>query len=118
MKPEKIKDVCLQNKGTVYDFKDEWNAERALVGGKMYMMMGTNKEGNSIVTVKAESSEGARYREMYPGVITEGYYMNKVHWISIRMDKDVDEPLIETLINESYELIFKSLTKKIQSEIK
>ncbi|WP_331836600.1 MmcQ/YjbR family DNA-binding protein [Erysipelothrix piscisicarius] len=55
---------------------------------------------------------------MYPGVITEGYYMNKVHWISIRMDKDVDEPLIETLINESYELIFKSLTKKIQSEIK
>lgn len=33
--------------------------------------------------------------------------MNKKHWITIVLDKDVDEPLVQQLLEESYGLMEK-----------
>lgn len=117
MMPAEIKTICLENKGTEYDYKEAWQSERALVGSKMYLMMGTNKAGNPIVTLKVEPSEGARYRELFPNVVLEGYYMNKVHWISIRLDCEFDDVLLKKLIIDAYQLVLQKLPKKIQAEI-
>ena len=35
------------------------------------------------------------------------YHMNKKHWITIVLDKEVDEPLVQQLLEESYGLIEK-----------
>ena len=35
------------------------------------------------------------------------YHMNKKHWITIVLDKDVDEPLVQQLLEESYGLMEK-----------
>ena len=35
------------------------------------------------------------------------YHMNKKHWITIILDKEVDEPLVEQLLEESYGLVEK-----------
>jgi predicted DNA-binding protein (MmcQ/YjbR family) len=43
--------------------------------------------------------------------------MSKVHWNTVAVDGDVQEKMLRELIDHSYELIFKSLTKKLQAEI-
>ena len=35
------------------------------------------------------------------------YHMNKKHWITIVLDKEVDEPLVQQLLEESYGLVEK-----------
>jgi predicted DNA-binding protein (MmcQ/YjbR family) len=43
--------------------------------------------------------------------------MSKIHWNTINVNADVPDVLIKELIDHSYELVFKSLTKKLQNEI-
>ena len=52
------------------------------------------------------------FRSIYEGVIA-GYHMNKKHWNTVFVeDSDVDDESVKELIYHSYELVYKSLTKK------
>lgn len=52
------------------------------VGDKLFALMGENKDGKEIITIKGLPEDNERIREDYQSV-TYGYYMNKTHWISI-----------------------------------
>ena len=52
MKYEWLDEYCLSKKGTVKDFKIEWNATRYLIGGKMFVLQGGDKYKKSIITIK------------------------------------------------------------------
>ena len=44
--------------------------------------------------------------------------MNKKHWNTVSVEaSDVDDEMIEELIDHSYELVYKSLTKKKREEL-
>ena len=43
--------------------------------------------------------------------------MNKKHWNTIMIDGTVPESLIKEWIDDSYDLIVKSLTKKLKDEL-
>ena len=43
--------------------------------------------------------------------------MSKIHWNTVAINQDVPDAMLKALIDHSYDLIFKSLTKKIQAEI-
>lgn len=97
------------------DYKAEWDAYRFLLFQKMFAMLGYNQQMEPILTVKISPQEGAWYREEYD-FITEGYYMNKVHWISICYQK-ASFALLEELIDKSYTHFLHQLTKKQQQQI-
>ena len=42
--------------------------------------------------------------------------MNKKHWNTVDINKDVPDSLILKMIDESYLLVLKSLPKKVQRE--
>ncbi|HCN74520.1 MmcQ/YjbR family DNA-binding protein [Pseudolactococcus plantarum] len=99
------------------DYKAEWGANRLLLDDKMFGLLGTNKVGTRILTLKLLPEDGELLREQYEA-ITPGYYMNKTHWNSIDLSSDqVSDELIKKMIDTSYYLILKSLTKKRQQEI-
>ena len=99
------------------DYKGEWGANRLLLDDKMFGLLGTNKAGTRILTLKLLPEDGELLREQYEA-ITPGYYMNKTHWNSIDLLSDqVSDELIKKMIDTSYHLILKSLTKKRQQEI-
>ncbi len=117
MNKETIHAYCLKLHGSTYDYKEEWQADRYHIGGKMYGMMGGDATGRPVLTLKCEPIRAEELREAYEGIIP-GYYMNKTHWNSIYMDvDDVPIDLVENLIQHSYELVFGKLTKKAQQEI-
>jgi predicted DNA-binding protein (MmcQ/YjbR family) len=65
------------------------------------------------VNLKCDPIYALELRSLYDGIIG-GYHMNKKHWNTVIVDEssDVDEETIKELIDHSYELVYKSLTKK------
>ena len=111
-----LDEYCLAQAGAVKDYKPEWDATRYMINGKMFALCGGNKEGKPIITLKLDPEFGRILREQYED-ITPGYYMNKEHWNSLCLYGNVPDDIVRTMVNESYQLIFKSLSKKIQIEI-
>lgn len=116
MKYDWLEEYCLAKPGTVKDFQPEWNAFRYFVGGKMFVMEGGDKYETPIITVKLDPLRGDLLRQQFKEIIP-GHYMNKTHWNSVYRDGAVPDELMKEMIDESYRLIFASLTKKAQKEI-
>ncbi|MDR2047750.1 MAG: MmcQ/YjbR family DNA-binding protein [Clostridiales bacterium] len=116
MKYTWLDEYCATKKGAEKEFKEEWNAIRYLIGGKMFAMQGTDNAGRPIVTLKLHPAERDFLRGQYAGIIP-GYYMNKEHWNSVYLDGATPDGVLRSMIDKSYDIIFASLTKKAQKEI-
>ncbi|EUJ43309.1 MmcQ/YjbR family DNA-binding protein [Listeria riparia] len=111
-----IHKAALQLKGTKHDYKAEWAADRYFVGKKMFAILGTNKEGRNILTVKVEPSQGEILRIENPAIIP-GYHMNKSHWVSVLLDEEQNEEFLAKLLAHSYEQVLQKLPKYRREEI-
>ncbi len=76
----------------------------------------TDVEGFQSINLKCDPERALELRETFQGVIP-GYHMNKTHWNTVSVNEDVPEKLILELIDHSYDLVFKSLTKKQRDEL-
>lgn len=117
MNYEWLDEYLLSKSGVTKDFKEEWEWDRYLLNGKMIAAICTDKTGKDIITLKCEPLFGEELRVQYEDIIP-GYYMNKVHWNSVYLKGEVPDEVIKDMIDQSYELIFSKLSKKVQNEIK
>ena len=110
----------LQKSGVTKDLQAEWNWIRYHIGGKMFAAVCLDDAtGKPVyITCKLDPAEGDFLRRQYEDIIP-GYYMNKVHWNSLLLNKidAVTEQLVMEMIDSSYDTILKSLPKKKQKEI-
>ena len=111
-----IQSHCLSKKGVEEDYKQEWDAIRYMIRGKMFAMVGNDGEGRPIISVKHTPEHGEELREKYADIIP-GYYLNKTHWSSMFLNGNVPETVLKHMLDESYELIFNALPKKVRNEI-
>ena len=111
-------DAYLQQKdGVEKDFKQEWGWYRYQLGGKLFAAVCLNDAGEPYyITMKLEPANGDFYRQQFPDVLP-GYYMNKVHWNSVRADGAVPDEVLKDMLDESYRLILHSFSKKKQKEL-
>ncbi|HPE41354.1 MAG TPA: MmcQ/YjbR family DNA-binding protein [Bacteroidales bacterium] len=116
MKYSWLDDYCLAKQGVIKEFKAEWNATKYVIGGKMFALQGTDKTTRPIITLKLSPADGDFLRQQHEDIIP-GYYMNKVHWNSVYLDSSIPDDLLREMIDKSYTIVFKALTKKAQKEI-
>ena len=111
-------DFCLSKKGVTEHFPFDQDTLVFKVGGKMFALSSVSgwESGNPSANLKCDPEKADELRGEFDG-ITPGWHMSKVHWNTVKINADVPDKLLKELINDSYELIFKSLTKKIQTEI-
>lgn len=110
-------DKELLNYGGVHkQYQEAWDADKYMIEDKMFAFIGCNKSGVPILTIKMIPQEGAYYRESYE-FISEGYYMNKIHWISISYEH-CNMDLLKDVISKSYANFLLTLPKKIQEKLK
>jgi len=76
-----------------------------------------NIERYEYINLKCDPERAIELREQYPD-IRPGFHMSKKHWNSVYLDGSLDDAMIYELIDHSYDLVFQSLTKKAQAEIK
>ena len=60
--------------------------------------------------------EGDFWRKQYEDIIP-GYYMNKMHWNSVKVDGNVPDEILMDLLEKAYRIVFGSFSKKKQKEI-
>ena len=117
MKYEWMDEYLLEKKAVTKDFKEEWNWVRYLIGGKMFAALCLGEDGKPYyITLKLEPVEGEFLRSQYPDIVP-GYYMNKVHWNSIKPDGEVPDELLKDMLDKSYQLVLKGFSKRRQEEL-
>ena len=111
-------DYCLAKKGVTEHFPFDEDTLVFKVGGKMFALSSLKEweNGNPSINLKCDPERALELRAEYDAV-NAGYHMSKVHWNTVAVNGDVPLLLLKELIDHSYELVFKSLTKKLQSEI-
>ncbi len=79
-------------------------------GGKIYALVAWEKHPLEI-SLKCDPENALFLRTRY-SMVRPGYHLNKKHWNTITLDGSIPDNAVKKMINESYDLILQSLTKK------
>ena len=79
------------------------------IKNKMFALI-TEYKGGTRINLKCDPSEAMILRDLFESV-TPGYHMNKAHWNSVQIPGDVPPEEIQRMIDHSYGLVVKKLTK-------
>lgn len=115
MNIESFREYCIFKSGVTEDFPFDEHTLVFKVGGKMFALTGLNHD--FAITLKCDPEYSVELQEKYSN-IKGAYHMNKKHWISIYNVETFDEKLLFSLIDDSYDLVLGSLTKKAQFVIR
>ena len=114
MNIEEYRNYCISKKGVTESFPFDKDTLVFKVMGKMFALTGVDKF--DYINLKCDPELAIELREKFNG-IKPGYHMSKKHWNSVYINNDVSDKQIYELIDDSYQLIVKSLTKKLQAEL-
>ena len=118
MNLETYYEYSLSKKGVTEHFPFDKDTLVFKVGGKMFALSSLShwEKGQPSVNLKCDPERAQELRAEYDA-IQPGFHMSKTHWNTIAINESVADALVKVLIDHSYELVFKSLTKKLQNEI-
>ena len=115
MNIESFRDYCLAKPGTSEGFPFDQSTLVFKVMGKMYAL--ADVEEFDGVNLKCDPEWAVTLREEH-GAIIPGYHMSKKHWNTIKVDGTIPDKFFYELIDHSYDLVVKGLTKKLKEELK
>ena len=114
MNAEDIREYCLQKNGVEESFPFDNETLVFKVGNKIFLLMSLEKQP-IFINVKTDPQWTEELRASY-SQIYGAYHMSKIHWNSVVLE-GLPKDLILKMIDHSYDLIFKKLTKKMQDQI-
>lgn len=117
MEIKEVKEYMLSKKGAFEDYPFDDRVAVYKVGKKMFGLVNVHEPNRKCINLKYPKDRIHEIRSVFRDDIIPGYHMNKNHWNTVYIDGDLEEELIFELIDISYDLVFKSLTKKLQKEI-
>ena len=112
---EKLREYCLKKKGVTEGFPFGEDTLVFKVMGKMFCLAGLTPQLS--INLKCDPEKALELREEYE-FVSPGYHMNKKHWNTIDFDGVIKPGLIYEWIDDSYDLVVESLTKKLKEELK
>lgn len=114
MNIEEYRNYCLSKKGVSEESPFGPDTLVYKVMGKMFSL--SNIDNFEFINLKCDPERAIDLREEYHS-IKPGYHMNKKLWNSVYVEGDVIDELVFELIDHSYELVVKSLTRKLKVEL-
>lgn len=110
MNIEEIREYCLAKAAVTEGFPFNESTLVFKVMNKMFALTGL--EGDPpYVNLKCDPERAIELRGHYED-IQPGYHMNKAQWNSVYFTGSVSAELVRELIDHSYELVVRGLTKK------
>ena len=103
MTPEELKAWCLEMSSSEETFPFNPEASVFKVAGKVFAISRLRTEPLG-VSVKCEPELGQTLRETHESIVP-GYHLNKRHWITVTVNREVDDDLVRNLIEDSYDLV-------------
>lgn len=119
MNIEQLRDYCLSKKAATEGFPFDADTLVFKVQGKMFALVPLEKweKGEAHITLKCDPEYTIELREQYESVYAGPYVSNK-HWNTVAIYKgELPEGLILQLIDHSYDMVVKGMTKKMREEL-
>jgi predicted DNA-binding protein (MmcQ/YjbR family) len=114
MNIEQYRDYCVVKNGVTESFPFDEYTLVFRVMNKIFTLTGI--KNFEFINLKCNPEKAIKLREEFDGV-SGAYHMSKVHWNSVSVKGDISDKLIYQWIDDSYDLIVSSLTKKLQKEL-
>ena len=116
---DQLREYCIQKKGVTEEFPFDDVTLVFKVMGKMFALVGLQRweRGEAQINLKCNPERAEELREEYESV-NAGYHMNKKHWNTVTLNNDVSDTFAFELIDYSYNLVVKGLTKTLKEELK
>ncbi|MDG2281368.1 MAG: MmcQ/YjbR family DNA-binding protein [Flavicella sp.] len=114
MNVERLRDYCLSKPHVTEGFPFDEVTLVFKVAGKMFALTGLERLP-AAVNLKCNPEKSLDLQESYEQ-IKPGYHMNKKHWITVEYS-DLQDSFFYELVDHSYALVVKSLTKKLRNEL-
>lgn len=112
---EDLAQYCLQHRGAKEDYPFGPEPLVIKVEGKMFALIGEDG-GTASISLKCEPHMAELLRMQYDAV-KPGYHLNKKHWNTVKADGTVPAAELEAMIDQSYDLVAKSLTKAQRAKL-
>lgn len=110
MNIEELREYCLSKPGVTESFPFDNNTLVFKVLDKAFLLTGINEHPLAF-NVKCDPDLAVELREKYPCVVP-GYHMNKKHWNTVTADGSVDNSLLLSWIDHSYEQVVAGFSRK------
>jgi len=106
---ETLRAYCLAKLGATESFPFDAETLVFKVANKIFALLSLN-DTPARVNLKCAPERAIELRETYDAV-QPGYHMNKRHWNTIILDGTIPANEVREMIDDSYDLIVKSLRK-------
>ena len=118
MNLQQFHEFCLAKKGVTESFPFDDDALVLKIGNKMFAATSLKlwENGDPSVNLKCNPERSIILRTENEDIMP-GYHMSKVHWNTIKINRSVSDKAVLELVNHSFDLVFTSLSKKLQSTI-
>jgi len=116
---EQLRDFCITKKGVTEHFPFDEVTLVFKVMNKMFALTGLDawEKGEQKINLKCDPDKAEELREEYEGILP-GWHMNKRLWNTVTINSaDVSDALVFELIDHSYDLVVKGLSKKARTEL-
>ncbi|MGP0222504.1 MULTISPECIES: MmcQ/YjbR family DNA-binding protein [unclassified Paenarthrobacter] len=120
-----LRELCLGFPGAFEDFPfgpelSVFKVRAAVAGGarqpaKMFALSAMDPD-NWTVSLKCEPALAEQLRAAHPE-ITGAWHMNKTHWNGVRLDGSLPDTMIHDLVEDSYDLVVASLSRRQQEQL-
>lgn len=85
------------------------------VAGKLFGAVGLDADPLTIA-LKCDPLMGEQLRAAYPAIGLPAYF-DKRHWIAVTLDGSVPDETLQALIDQSYALVVKGLSKAARAQL-
>ncbi|MBN4070602.1 MmcQ/YjbR family DNA-binding protein [Olleya sp. AH-315-F22] len=120
MNIEQLRDYCLSKKGVTDGFPFDEDVLVFKVLNKMFLLTSLKnwEEGIQFLNLKCNEDYAQELREEYES-IEPGWHMSKKLWNSVYIYKgELKTQFIFELIDHSYDMVLKTLPKKVRDNLK
>jgi predicted DNA-binding protein (MmcQ/YjbR family) len=104
---------CLTKPGAIEDYPFGPDVIVIKIASKMFALL-SRRNGQDNLSLKCNPDYSEILRQQYPS-ITPGYHLNKRHWNTLILDGSIPEREIRDLIDHSYDLVYKSLPRRVRT---
>ncbi|NQX83037.1 MAG: MmcQ/YjbR family DNA-binding protein [Flavobacteriaceae bacterium] len=111
---EVFREYCISKPHVTESFPFDNSTLVFKVCNKMFALTNLDKHPFS-ANLKCDPELAVELRETYPDIIP-GWHMNKKHWNTLVLDAELPEEFIKIQLDNSYDLVVASLTKKLRKE--
>jgi predicted DNA-binding protein (MmcQ/YjbR family) len=112
---EDFRIYCLSKAGTEECLPFDEHTLVFKVMGKMFALTSLNSE-EFTANLKCDPDKALDLREAHDEVCP-GFHMNKKHWNTVNFEGSLRNSFLRELIDHSYDMVVKGLTKKLKEEL-